>query len=79
MIFKTDGEAAMIAMQRVIAALRPGLTRPENPPAYNPSSNGACEKGVQDVSSQIRTLTIAVESILKIETEESRPVMDRIV
>ena len=77
-ILKTD-EPAMIAIQRAIAALRPGLTRPENPPAYNPSSNGACEKGVQDVSAQIRTLTIASESKLKIKIEEVHPVMDWIV
>ena len=61
---KTDGEPAMIAMQRAIAAQRPGLTKPENPPAYNPQSNGACEKAVQDVSAQIRTLTVALESRL---------------
>ena len=49
-ILKTDGEPSMLALQRAMALLRPGLTKPENPPAYNLSSNGACEKAVQDVS-----------------------------
>ena len=53
-ILKTDGEPAIVALQRTVAAQRQGITKPENPPAYNPSSNGACEKAVQDVSNLVR-------------------------
>ena len=42
-ILKTDGEPAIVALQHAIATQRDGITKPENPPAYNPSSNGACE------------------------------------
>ena len=78
-ILKTDGEPSMLSLQRAMALLRPGLTKPENPPAYNPSSNGACEKAVQDVSAQIRTLTLALEARLGLKIEEDHPVMDWII
>ena len=62
-ILKTDGEPAMLALQEAIARLRSHvITRPENPPAYNSQSNGAAEKAVQDVSGQVRTLKLALES-----------------
>ena len=48
-VLKTDGEPAMATLQRAVQAARPHQTVPENPPAYNPQSNGACEKAVQDV------------------------------
>ena len=32
-IQKTDGEPAMLALQRAIAQERPGITKPENPPS----------------------------------------------
>ena len=78
-ILKTDGEPCMLALQRAMALLRPGLTKPENPPAYNPSSNGACEKAVQDVSGQIRALTLALETRLGLKIEEDHPVLDWII
>ena len=77
---KTDGEPAMIALQKAIAELRRNLiTKPENPPAYNPESNGAAEKAVQDVSSQVRTLKLALEARLGIAIPESSAVVDWIV
>ena len=51
---KTDGEAAMIAVQSALQNLRERRSVPKNPPAYNPESNGACEEAVQDVAGQIR-------------------------
>ena len=79
-ILKTDGEPAMIALQRAIAELRKNLTtKPENPPAYNPEANGAAEKAVQDVSSQIRTLKLALEARLGITIPESSAVVDWII
>ena len=62
---KTDGEPAMIAVQSKIQELRPGKTIPRNPPAYNPQSNGPCEKAVQDVTGHLRCLKIGLEARLK--------------
>ena len=50
-ICKTDGEPAIVAVQNRIQGLRPGRAVPRNPAAYNPESNGPCEKAVQDVTS----------------------------
>ena len=60
-ILKTDGELAIKAVQNRVQALRHGRTVPRNPPAYNPQSNGPCEKAVQDVTAQLRALKIALE------------------
>ena len=36
-VLKTDGEPAMLAVQRAVTILRKGMvTKPENPPSYNP-------------------------------------------
>ena len=78
-VLKTDGEPAMLALQRAIAAGRPGLTRPENPPSYKPASNGACEKAVQDVSAHVRALKLAPEARLGISLEEDHPIMEWII
>ena len=45
-ILKTDGEPAIVAVQNKVQALRKSITVPRNPPAYNPQSNGPCEKAV---------------------------------
>ena len=74
-ILKTDGEPAMVSLQRALQSARRHQTVPENPPAYNPQSNGACEKAVQDVAGQIRKLKLALESRLKIEIDEDSNVM----
>ena len=53
-VLKTDGEPAMVALQRVATAFPKGVvTKPEDRPTYNPESNGAAEKAVQDMSAQI--------------------------
>ena len=79
-IVKTDGEPAMIAIQRGMAVLRKDLmTKPENPLAYNPESNGAAEKAVQDVSGQIRTLKLAVEARIGAMIPENHNMMDWII
>ncbi len=61
-ICKTDGEPAMTAVQDALQRLREGRTSPRNPPAYNPESNGPCEKAVQDVDGQARALKIGLEA-----------------
>ena len=74
-VLKTDGEPAMISLQKAIQAARTSQTVPENPPAYNPQSNGACEKAVQDTDGQIRKLKLALEARLKFEVSEDSNVM----
>ena len=74
-ILKTDGEPAIIALQNRIQALREGRTVPRNPPAYNPQSNGPCEKAVHDVTAHLRTLKLALESRLKVEIDDNLPIV----
>ena len=79
-ILKTHGELAMEAVQRAVTTLRKGMvTKSENPPSYNPHSNGAAEKAVQDVSAQIRTLKLGLESRLGITIDEDSPIMEWII
>ena len=49
MILKTDGEPALVQVQEEIINRRPQRTIPENPPAYDPQSNGAAERAVQEI------------------------------
>ena len=74
-ILKTDGEPAIKAVQNRIQAIRAGRTVPRNPPAYNPQSNGPCEKAVQDVTAQLRSLKIGLEYRLKIKIHDDAPIM----
>ena len=65
-ILKTDGEPAINAVQRATAEGRRFETIPENPPAYSPQSNGTAERAVQEMSNQLRSLKLALESRVKV-------------
>ena len=65
-VLKTDGEAAIVGLQRAIAEGRIHSTVPENPPAYSPQSNGVAERAVQEFSYQLRSLKLALESRIKV-------------
>ena len=71
-IVKTDGEPALVNVYESIKEKRNHPTLPKHPPAYDPQSNGAIEKAVDDVMGQIRALKIGLESRLKrkIESDE---------
>ena len=76
-IFKADGEPSMLAVQKAVALMRKDLvTRPENPPAYNPESNGSVEKAVQDVSGQVRSFKLALEARIGVSIGDTSAVMD---
>ena len=75
-ILKTDGEPAIKAVQARLINLRTAQTVPRNPPAYNPQSNGPCEKAVQDVTGQLRTLKLGLEERVGIKIDEDLPIMD---
>ena len=74
-IVKTDGEPSIKAVQNRLQGLRPGRTTPRNPPAYNPQSNGPCEKAVQDVSAQLRTIVLALQARLHTEIRSNLPIV----
>jgi len=74
---KTDGEPSLVAVQgKIIAARAKGSTIPENPPAYNPESNGCIEKGVQDFDGQLRCIKIALEGRIGQEIDAAAPVIE---
>ena len=72
---KTDGEPSMIAVQAALATMRKARTVPRNPPVYNPQSNGAAEKAVQDVNAQARCLLLALESRVKCKIDPGLPIV----
>ncbi len=74
-IVKTDGEPAIVAVQNRLQALRAGRTVPRNPPAYNPESNGPCEKAVQDVAAHLRAVIIGLESRLSTSIDDRLPIV----
>ncbi len=73
---KTDGEPALVAVQNKMIQGREGTTQPRNPPAYNPESNGAMEKGVQDGNGMLRTVRRALETRIKQSIDVSAPIME---
>ena len=76
---KTDGEPAMLALQKALAVVRVHKTLPINPPEYNPQSNGAAEKAVQDVVGQARCLMLGLEARLKENLDPGLPFVQWLV
>ena len=66
----------MTALQTKIISLREGRTVPRNPPAYNPQSNGPCEKAVQDVTAHFRAIKFCLEYRLGREIEASEKIIE---
>ena len=73
---KTDGEPAIVALQAKVQEGRRPRTVPCNPPAYNPQSNGCCEKGVQDATGQTRVLKLGLEARLNVELSDQDKIME---
>ena len=61
-IRKGDGEPALVQRMKEIKRAGKHETIIENPPAYDPQSNGAAEKTVDLYMGQLRTLKIGLES-----------------
>ena len=76
---KSDGEPAMLALQRAVADMRTSRTVLRNPPVYNPQSNGAAEKAVQDVSGHMRVLVLALEARLKTKLDLTLPIIKWVI
>ncbi len=68
-ILKGDGEPALIQLMEEIKKRRSHNTIIQNPPAYDPKSNGAAEKAVQDYMGQVRVGKIGLEFRLKSKLE----------
>ena len=63
-VLKGDGEPALLQVQSAIKEKRTHPTICQNPPAYNPQSNGSAERAVQEVMSQVRGMKIALDQRL---------------
>ena len=61
-LLKGDGEPALTQVMEAVKARRPQQTILVQPPAYDPQSNGAIEKAVDQFMGQMRTLKLSVES-----------------
>ncbi len=75
-ILKGDGEPALIQLMEEITRRRSHSTIIQNPPAYDPQSNGAAEKAVQDYMGQERAGKIGLEYRLKVKVESQWPIME---
>ena len=61
-LIKGDGEPALVQVMETGRQTRTQGTLVENPPAYDPQSNGVAEKAVDQVMGQLRALKLALES-----------------
>ena len=78
-IVKTDGEPALVKVYESIKEKSSHPTLPKHPPAYDPQSNGAIEKVVDDVMGQIRALKIGMESRLKRKVKSDENILQWMV
>ena len=78
-IMKSDGEPALVKLMMEIKAKRAHSTIPQHPPAYDPQSNGAIEKAVDDVMGQVRALKIGLERRIKERIGARWPILHWIV
>ena len=71
-ILKTDGEPSLVQVQAEVIRQSPKEVIPQNPPAYDPQSNGVIEHCVDEVMGQVRALKIALERRIKrsVKTEK---------
>ena len=76
MELKTDGEPALVQVQEAVIGKRQHPTVPVNPPAYDPQSNGAAERAVQEVKAQIRSIKLGIEARVKKEVNNELPILE---
>ena len=57
-IIKGDGEPALVQVMKEVKKARKHDTIIENPPAYDPQSNGVVETAVDTFMGQLRTIKI---------------------
>jgi hypothetical protein len=76
---KTDGEPSIVQLQEKIIEERKQETIPENPPAYDPQSNGVAERAVQEVKAQMRALALGLGARLQTRIDNRWSIMEWIV
>ena len=74
MCLKSDGEAALVAIQEEVKKIRPEETLLENSPVGDSQSNGIAERAVQAISEQTRVLRASLEAKLGAKVPGSHPV-----
>ena len=75
MVFKTDQELAMMALQERLRQARQQPTVLENSPVEQSQSNGVVEKAVQEVEGIVRTLVSALEERINWRIPPNAPVL----
>ena len=79
MVFKTDQESAMVALQERIRQSRSDPTVLENSPVEQSQANGVVEKAVQEIEGMVRTLVSALEERIRWRIPHDSPIMGWIV
>ena len=75
LVFKTDQEPAMVALQECVKVARDGETINQNSPVGESQSNGVVEKPVRDIEDEVRTLKDALETHIGARLKTKSPVM----
>ena len=75
-VLKTDGEPAIVQIQDKIISERRQPTIPENPPAYDPQSNGGAERAVQEIKGQLRAMKLGLEARTGEEITETMAILE---
>ena len=76
MTLNGDNDPALIDLMEKIKERRAADTFLENPPTRDPQANGMIEKGVQDVTSMVRTVEMVLESRLGIHLGDDHAAVD---
>ena len=75
LILKGDGELALVQVMNEVKRQRSHKTILEHPPAYDPMSNGAVEKAVDQFMCQFRAIKIGLERRIGQRVETHWPVL----
>ena len=78
-IFKSDGEAALVNIQKEVCRRREGKTISENSPVGDSRANGHAERAVQSVAAHTRTLKKPVEERCGFKLSSDHPLIPWLV
>ena len=73
---KTDGEPALVAVQKAIAKARAHETLCQNPPGYDPQANGVAERAVSEIKAQLRAIKVGLEQRLQSPVDAPRAILE---
>ena len=75
LVLKGDGEPALVQVMNDVTRQRPHKTILEHPPAFDPLSNGAVEKAVDQFMCQLRAIKIGLVRRIGKRVETNWPVL----